>query len=593
MNKIVESIKEKWKNADKYNLLLCIVSVLAGMVYLSVTIWAKPAGDDCMALPTEYYNISHTPWIMSIQKYLKEIVSDFKLGSMRFFPFLFPASFIRSWFKVSTGVYRLYIAVYTYLDIVILSYFIGRVLKNKSVGRAVLCIMPFLIGIWSQIDTNAMYSYEALVQATLFPMLLSGLCLVRWSDTQKKRYIVFGGLLAFYSCATYELGFILIIPVWGLIWIYENDLKKSFKVISPAVVGEIAALAINFLCRYVHRMESTQGVAYGVQFSFNIKNMVQTFIYQLESGIPLIGMRINHVNFGKASFVDVIVSIILAFIAVAIVRELKSMTQKSNILLFLVGLSLFSGPAGLVSLSVKFQEYVWVNENYGYIPSVIQQFGFGIMIIAVFAAVIKWMDIKKLCWLKKVMMICMAAVFITLGIYQRSAARERNKEGYIEYKWCIQSIEAGLLDRGHEDAIYISFREVWGASNAAQQMFVKRYTEKNMNIISAENWDGMNATQNNIYMYGEHMNELNNIPVSWIGEAINSEAKAMKNVVLYVPNNIEDNALLQYEIIMPNKEKALISVPVDTLKAEYTDNGIWIYLDSENIVPDIFRIIEE
>ena len=114
-----------------------------------------------------------------------------------------------------------------------------------------------------------------------------------------------------------------------------------------------------------------------------------------------------------------------------------------------------------------------------------------------------------------------------------------------------------------------------------------------MNIISAENWDGMNATQNNIYMYGEHMNELNNIPVSWIGEAINSEAKAMKNVVLYVPNNIEDNALLQYEIIMPNKEKALISVPVDTLKAEYTDNGIWIYLDSENIVPDIFRIIEE
>ena len=593
MRKIVASIEEKLKKVDKYSLILCLVSMIAGILYLSVTMGAKPAGDDCMSLPTDYYNISHTTWLQSVKQHIMKILSYFKLEHARFFPFFFPAGFIRSWFKVSIGVYRLYIIVYTYLDILVLSYFLSRVLKNKNVGRTVFCIMPLLIGLWSQIDTNAMYCYEGLVQATLFPMLLSGLCLIRWSDTKKKRYIILAALLSFYSCATYELGFILIIPVWGLIWIYENNLKKSILRIIPAVSGEIVTLIINFLCRYTHRMESTQGVAYGVQFSFDINAILKTFSYQLKAGIPILGMWTNHVGFGEVVFSDIYLSIILALIVVVMVKQLKTISAKNNLLLFLVGLSLFSGPAGLISLSVKFQEYEWVNENYGYLPAVIQQFGFGVMLVSILVAIIKFIDNRNLIKLKEIMLIVLLIVLIPLGIYQRSAARERNMTGDIEYSWCIQSIKNGFLDRGNDNAQYISFRNVWGDSDVAQEIFVKRYANKDMNITSIENWKSSNTVQNGLYMYGVHMNEFNNIPVAWIGEAVDSSANAMKNVTLYIPNNIEEDSLLQYEYLDVNNVKHMLSVELRSFHMEYDEVGIYVYLNEVNIIPDIFRIIEE
>lgn len=590
MKKALEKIKNILKNADSYGLIICAVSMIAGIIYLSVTMSAKVAGDDCMSLPTEYYTVTHTAPLQMIKNYYADILSYFKLEYARFFPFFFPASYIRSWFKAGVGIYRLYIIAYTYLDILVLSYFIARVLKNKNIGRAVFCIMPLLIGIWSQIDTNAMYSYEALVQATLFPMLLSGLCMLRWSDTGKKRWIALAAVLSFYSCTTYELGFILIIPVWGLLWIYENEFKKSLIRVLPAVGGEVVALLINILCRYVHRMESTQGVAYGVQFSFDFKAMCRTFIYQVKAGIPLLAMRTNHVTFGQVVLSDVLLSVILVLAVVAIVKKLTASTAKNNILLFLVGLSLLIGPAGLVSLSVKFQEEVWVNENYGYLPAVIQVFGLGIMLMAVLAVVMKWLENKKMFIIKEMVLVFMILCLVPMGIYQRSATRERNREGDVEYSWYVDSISNGLLDRGQDTADYISYQNVWGDSDAAQSIFVARYTERGLDITCSENWKGRDVSPDGLYMYGLYMNEEQMIPVAWIGDAMDSSAQLMKNVALYIPEGYaEQISVLQYKQKGANGAINQLSVNPQTLKMKSDGTGVYFYLEGENIIPDYFK----
>lgn len=592
MEKIKQYVSERYTRKEICEILFCMISLIAGIAFLSVTKYAAPAGDDRYNLPAHYYGISNTPIWESIISHYRDVLDSFMLKNQRFFPMLFPASYIRYWFKASTELYRMYIIIYTYVDIALISILASKALKNKSVGRAIFCSMPLLIGVWPLVDTNAMYSYEALVQATLFPMLIAGLCTIQWSKTKKKRYIIGAAIGAFYACATYELGFVLIIPIFGCVWIYESNLRQTIKRMLPAIAGEGFALLMNVLCRLVHSGESTQGLAYGVQFSFNPGEMLKTFWYQLKAAVPVLAMKSDGITYGEISTGDIVLSVVLAICFMLVVSRMVTITRKQNLLLFLVGLSLMTAPAALISLSVKFQDEHWVNSSYGYIPALIETFGLGIVIVSALVLIFRFLSRFKLQGLQVFLLMLGMIVLVPLGIYQRSAARDRYQATGIEWNWLGTSLANGLLDEYPDDATYLGYYEVWGESDDAQYYTIARNTHRKLDVQYYTNWKPDNYEQNGLYLFGTSMNEDNHVYTAWSGESTDATATTMKNVSIYVPqNNITDmTVVLYYELVdgKPVQKQCKVS----ELSVTYDENGgAFIKLNKLNIIPEDITII--
>lgn len=590
--KIKQYMSDHYTRSDLNGMLICLVSMIAGIIFLSVTICAAPAGDDRYNLTMQYYNISHQSFWTSIKQYYSSMLDSFLLKNGRFFPMLFPADYIRFWFKSSVAVYRIYIIIYTYVDILLIAILTSKVLKNRSIGRVFFCLMPLLIGVWSLVDTNAMYSYEALVQATLFPMLLSGLCTIQYSATKKKRYIVLAAITAFYSCATYELGFILIIPIFGLVWIYENNLVETLKKLIPAFCGEAFALLMNVLCRLAHMGGSKEGVEYGVQFNLDFAKMFPAFKYQFKAGLPLLSMRTDNVSMGAVSFADIMLSVLLAVCFALVVRHLVAITKKQNLLLFLVGLSLLTGPAALISLSVKFQSEQWVNSSYGYIPAVIETMGLGIILVSACVVLFQLLELVKWKEIKTIVIVLMVVVLVPAGIYQRSATRDRYQAQGEVWTWFHNSLSNGLLDGYSDDGSYVCYYEVWGGSDEAQTSLAARYTERKLKINYYENWRSDSYDGKGLYAYGISTAPDNDVPVSWAGEAINAEATLLNNVRLYVPeDSITPTAVISYGQNV-NGVRVLVQKNLMDLDLEYDNQGgVRINLTEPGIIANDITLI--
>ena len=60
--------------------------------------------------------------------------------------------------------YRLYILAWTYADILLTGWLVGKASHNKKLGIACICLLPMMFSVWQDSTGNSLYSYGALVQ---------------------------------------------------------------------------------------------------------------------------------------------------------------------------------------------------------------------------------------------------------------------------------------------------------------------------------------------------------------------------------------------------------------------------------------------
>ena len=82
-------------------------------------------------------------------------------------------------------------------------------------------------------------------KSTLLPALVAGLAVLRWQDTGHKRWAVLAGYCAFQCCATFEIGFTYIVPIFGLAWLYTDKARDALRLTVPVFLGECVTLAFN------------------------------------------------------------------------------------------------------------------------------------------------------------------------------------------------------------------------------------------------------------------------------------------------------------------------------------------------------------
>lgn len=285
---------------------LCAVSVVFGWWYLSITTCAPLGGDDELINLQNYYYITHTSFGQSVLDYLGDLWVQFTLQNGRFRPFSSPpVRGLTSWFLGDLVGYRLYILAWTYADIVLTAWLVGKASRSKKLGIACLCLLPMMFSVWQDSTGNSLYSYGALVQSTLLPALVAGLAVLRWQDTGHKRWAVLAGYCAFQCCATFEIGFTYIVPIFGLAWLYTDKARDALRLTVPVFLGECVTLAFNMGARLANTLRAAgilagdvQGID-GISPNFDIPALLRTWLMQMSAGFPLNAMLAGRVRPGQ------------------------------------------------------------------------------------------------------------------------------------------------------------------------------------------------------------------------------------------------------------------------------------------------------
>lgn len=585
---------------------VCLLSLAAGWCYLSITTCAQLGGDDEIINLQNYYFATHHSFWEVLQANWESVLPQFLLQSGRFRPFSSPP--LLGWTSYFLGDlvgYRLYILAWTYADIALTGYLVGRASRSKKMGLLCFCLLPMMFSLWQDCTGNSLYSYGALVQSTLLPVLLAGVCILRWQDTGHKRWAVLGAYCAFHACATFEIGFVYIVPLFGLAWLYTGKVRPALRLSVPVLAGEGVALAFNLGARAVNGLRAAgilPGAAAdlgGVSPSFDLPAILRTWIMQMSAGFPLNAMIAGKVRPGEIELSDVICGVVLSGAVIAVLAGLKHLpAPKETLLLFLTGLAMLSAPALLIAVSPKYQQGGNVDWRHGYIPQTVESFGVGLMAAALLAALLGWAR-RKSWWPRwRVAVSLLLAVGMAGSVvWQRAATRSAYAGGGRDYTVFGEAVAAGIAEpAGTQDPVVCDFM-IWGGNLTAQQAFFLRYADTETNAHALQVWrsgESAQAGEGPVYRLGIGRGANERYDVAWLGLGADAALETVTDVTVYLPDRAAEGAVLHYTTRAADGAEQEHAVPAQELSTGPAEGGTWLQLPAEvPIVGDSIRLAEE
>lgn len=581
-----------WTQSRWFWPAVCLLSLVAGWWYLSITTCAPLGGDDeIINLQNYYYATHHTLWEVLVANW-KEILPQFLLQGGRFRPFSSPP--VIGWTSYFLGDlvgYRLYILAWTYADILLASWLVGKAARNAKVGALCFCLLPMMFSLWQDSTGNSMYSYGALVQSTLLPVLLAGLCVLRWQETGHKRWAVLGAYCAFHACATFEIGFVYIVPLFGLAWMYTGKLLPALRLSVPVLAGEAVALAFNFGARAVNALRAAGLLAGdvadlgGISPNFDLVAILRTWIMQMSAGFPLNAMIAGKMRPGQIEWSDVVCGVLLAAAVVVVLAVLRHLPdRKENLLLFLSGLAMLSAPALMIAVSPKYQKAGNVDWRHGYIPQTVESFGVGLMAVAVLIALLRWARSKG--WWPRwrvAVSVVLAVGMAGSVVWQRAATRSAYAGGGREYTVFGEAVEAGIAEpAGTQDPVVCDYM-IWGGNLTAQKAFFQRYADTDTNAHALQVWRSEEHEVDTVYRLGISRGEDTRYDAAWFALGADEALETVTDVTVYLPERADKQAVVHYTTRAADGTETEYSIPAqDLYTGDAGDGGQWLQLDAED-----------
>lgn len=535
--------------------LVCAVSVVFGWWYLSIVTCAPLGGDDELINLQNYYYITHTSFGQSVLDYIGDLWTQFSLQQGRFRPFSSPpVRGLTSWFLGDLVGYRLYILAWTYADILLTGWLVGKASHNKKLGIACICLLPMMFSVWQDSTGNSLYSYGALVQSTLLPALVAGLAVLRLQDTGHKRWAVLAGYCAFQCCATFEIGFTYIVPIFGLAWLYTDKARDALRLSIPVFVGECVTLAFNLGARLVNTLQEMGVLAGdaqpigGVSPNFDIPAVLKTWAMQMSAGFPLNALFAGKVRPGTIYPVDILCGVMVAGAAVAALAALRELpNRKQNLLLFLTGLAMLSAPSLLIGLSPKYQQAGQIDWRHGYIPQTVESYGVGLMALALLVLLLRWAR-SKTWWPKnRAVLYCLLAVGMAgTVVWQRATTRSAYAEGGRAYTVFGETVAAGAAGAAGTEMPVVTDYMIWGGNEVAENAFFLRYGEQDADAHALQVWRTEDHADETAYRLGFTLGQTSRYDIGWCGLGSGNALDELTDVVVCLPAGTAQQATLCY-----------------------------------------------
>ena len=593
--------RKTWTQTRWFWPAVCLLSLAAGWWYLSIITCAPLGGDDeIINLQNYYYATHHTFWEVLAANW-KSILPQFLLQVGRFRPFSSPPEIgWTSYFLGDLVGYRLYILAWTYADIALAAWLVGKAARNAKVGALCFCTLPMMFSLWQDSTGNSLYSYGALVQSALLPVLLAGLCVLRWQDTGHKRWAVLGAYCMFHACATFEIGFVYFVPLFGLFWMYTGRVRPALCLCIPVLAGEAVTLAFNLGARVVNALRAAGVLAGeaadlgGVSPNLDPVAILRTWVMQMSAGFPLNAMIAGKMRPGEIAWSDVACGVLLATAVIAVLAALRVLPdRKSTLLLFLSGLAMLSAPALMIAVSPKYQKAGNVDWRHGYIPQTVESFGVGLMAVALLIALLRWARSKG--WWPRwraVVSVVLAAGMAGSVVWQRAATRSAYEGGGRAYTVFAEAVEAGIADiAGTEDPVVCDYM-IWGGNLTAQQAFFQRYADTDTNAHALQVWRSESHGEENAYRLGFHRGENNRYDIAWLGLGADEALETVTDVTVYLPAGADAQATLFYATRNADGTETDYAAAVADLNTTPAENGgQWLQIEAQDpVVGDSIRL---
>lgn len=593
--------EKKWTKRRIFLWAICLISLLAGWWYLSITTCAQLGGDDeIINLQNYYFTMHHTlPEVLLTEG--KEILSHFLLQAGRFSPFSSPPQIgWTSYFLGDLVIYRLFILFWTYLDIALTALLVGKAARNTELGILCFCILPLMFSVCQDSTGNSLYSYGALVQSTWLPFLLAGLCMLRRQSTGHRRWSVLAAYCAFLACGTYEIAFVYIVPLFGIFWLASGTARKAVRMSGPILVGELTALGFYMGARFVNSLrvagvvEGASSNLEGVSLSLDLWAILRTWIMQISAGFPLNALIASKTYPGNIEISDLVCGGILA---VAVLASLavchQYVSNKEGVLLFLTGLSLLTAPALLIAISPKYQKAGNVDWRHGYIPQTVESFGVGLMALALLLVLLPRIRKKKWWPQWRVAASLVLAVGIAGSvIWQRSATRTAYAGGGRDYTVFGEAVAAGIAKpAGTQDPVVCDFM-IWGGNLTAQKAFFQRYADTDTNAHALQIWRNETHEEDTVYRLGICRGENRHYDAVWFALGADEKLDTVMEITVYLPKQLSSDAVLHYSTRDDDGTEVEYSVLIAELHPEDAGDGAcWVEIKTEDpVVGDSIRL---
>lgn len=596
--------RKKWTQKPWFLPVVCLISLAAGWWYLSITTCAQLGGDDeIINLQNYYFTMHHSFWEVTVAG-AKAILSHLLLQAGRFSPFSSPPLIgWTSYFLGDLVVYRLFILFWTYLDIALTALLVGKATRNKELGVLCFCLLPLMFSVCQDSTGNSLYAYGAQVQTTWLPFLLAGLCMLRRQSTGHRRWSVLAAYCAFHGCGIYEIAFVYIVPLFGLLWLATGEVRKALRLSIPVLVGEAVAMGFYLGARVANSLRAAGVVPggsadlEGVSLSLDPGALLRTWIMQISAGFPLDSLIAAKVRPGHIEGSDLLCGVLLAAMVLAALAACRRYpTRREAVLLFLTGLALLSAPALLVAVSPKYQQPGNVDWRHGYIPQTVESFGVGLMVLALLPALLRWVRGKT--WRRHTRIAVSLLLAVGMAgsvVWQRAATRNSYAGGGRDYTVFGQAVAAGIAaPAGTQDPVVCDFM-IWGGNLTAQQAFFLRYADTATNAHALQVWRTESHTEKTVYRLGIGRGKIKGYDLAWFGREADERAETVTDVTIYLPpQSAEQTGILQYVTRAADGTETTAAVPAEQLcTGRAADNGYWLALSADvPVVGDSIHLTE-
>lgn len=394
---------EQEKRVTKWNIIFLVLAFVVCSLSLLNTFKIPYIGDDEINSLTkgamEYYGKSL--WTHTWQ------IAKIWISNGRFLPLSFYSYSIFLLFPDLLS-YRIFFFVLNHLTIAAFAGFIYQMTKKWEV----MCISVIMTAVFFQYRDyhDAILAYHGMMQFVAVLFFVSLIFQLRAMEKEQIKYSVASGICFFLNLLLYEISYTFVI-VYLLFALFYRKGKNRFRFFAP----HFCALLCSGITTLVVRILA-KDVAYGgISFSFQPAMIVCTFVKQFISTFPLSYLLIikdqiydpiwQYLTPYQFILLGVFFILILfcgfRFIRIGSNSYRTSMTlyripkfeenptektKKENVQktrsehvchwernLFLIGLTLCIVPAGIISLSARYQQDLRFGE--GYLPVYLQYFG--------------------------------------------------------------------------------------------------------------------------------------------------------------------------------------------------------------------------
>ena len=234
--------------------------------------------------------------------------------------------------------------------------------------------------------------------------------------------------------------------------------------------------------------------------------------------------------------------------------------------------------ACLIGLSPKYQDGINVDWRHGYIPQTVESFGVGLMAVAVFVVLLRFVRGKN--WWPKLRPVCsvlLAAGMAFSVVWQRSAARSYEKGGRA-YTVFAEGAEAGLADAAGTETPVVTDYPVWGGDLEAENAFFLRYHDQDADAHALQVWRTEDhADDEAVYRLGFTLGQDKHYDIAWCGLGYGANPDALTDVTVCLPAGTAQYAVLYYTTadgeqkrteVYPAKEATLLTLTGETILAD-------------------------